>query len=156
MFTNELVQLIEENADELTKRWLDSVKKNPYTPTYREFPESVLYKRALNFYAQLGHWISHETTKEDIKRDYRELGKKRFQEGFALHEVIYSLQLLKKEIWDKILSEKSFKDALDLSMVFDLSQRLTQFFDRALYFTVFGYEEESRKDEIKACTYTRY
>lgn len=156
MFTNELVQLIENNADELTKRWLKSVKKNPSTPTYLEFSEEILYKRASNFYTQLGHWISHETTKEEISRDYTALGKKRFQEGFALHEVIFSLLLLKEEIWNKILSEKSFHDALDLSMVFELSQRLTQFFDRALYFTVCGYEEESRKDDIKSCTYMRY
>ncbi len=156
MFTNELVRLIENNADELAKKWLESLKKNPFTPTYQDFPENILYKRAINFYAQLGHWISHEATKEEISHDYTELGKKRFQEGFALHEVIYSLLLLKKEIWNKILSEKSFHDVLDLSMVFELSQRLTQFFDRALYFTVCGYEEESRKDEIKACTYMRY
>gem|GEM_PF-5136820 len=41
-------------------------------------------------------------------------------------------------------------------MVFELSQRLTLFFDRALYFTVCGYEEESRKDDLKSCTYVRY
>ncbi len=156
MFTNELIQIIETNADELTKRWLASVKKNPSTPTYREFSEEVLYQRASNFYAQLGHWISQETTKEEISRDYTVLGKKRFQEGFALHEVIYSLLLLKEEMWNKILSEKSFRDVLDLSMAFDMSRRIEQFFDRALYFTVCGYEEESRKDDIKSCTYMRY
>ena len=156
MFTNELVQLIENSADELTNRWLDSVKKNPSTPTYREFLEDVLYKRAFNCYAQLGHWISHDTTKEEISRNYTTLGAKRFKEGFALHEVIFSLLLIKEEIWNKILAEKSFQDALDLSTAFELSRRIAQFFDRALYFTVCGYEEESRKDELKSCTYMRY
>lgn len=152
----ELVQLIENSADELTNKWLAAVKKNPSTPTYSEFPEDILYKRAFNCYAQLGYWISHNTTKEEISRNYTALGAKRFQEGFALHEVISSLLLIKKEIWDKILAEKSFQDVLDLSTVFNLSRRIAQFFDRALYFTVCGYEEESRKDDIKSCTYMRY
>ena len=38
-----LIKLIEESAEELTKKWLSIVRTHPDMPTYRTYDESKLY-----------------------------------------------------------------------------------------------------------------
>jgi hypothetical protein len=69
-----LVDLIERNAAELTNNWLAQIHHDASLPTYHRFDSAELYSRAFRVYSQLGKWISRETTKEDIARDYIALG----------------------------------------------------------------------------------
>ena len=145
MISEKLVSLIESNADVLTKHWLDDVRENPSTPTYHIFPEEKLYKRAHIVYSQLSHWISRETSKDEIRNYYVKLGEERFSEGFALHEVISALVLLKRHLWLHILSDGQLSTAFELYQSLELNNRVVLFFDRAIYYTSIGYEEGVRK-----------
>ena len=91
MISEKLVKLIEDNADILTKNWLRDVQQNPSTPTYQTFPEERLYQRAHFVYSQLGHFISRETAKGEVREYYTKLGAERFEEGFALYEVVSAI-----------------------------------------------------------------
>ncbi len=137
--SRKLVEIIEKSADELTRAYLQEVKKNPKMPTYRSFPEKEVYDRAYLVYSQLGRWISFELDSEEIKCYWTELGKKRREEGFALPEIFLSLCLLRKELWSKIQSEGLLDNALDLYQALDLYNRIVTFFDRALYYAIIGY-----------------
>lgn len=136
-----LVDLIERNATELTNGWLIDVRRELSLPTYRNFDNIELYNRAYRVYSQLGRWISQETTKEDIARDYMALGAERRKEGFALSEVIQALILIRRNLWKKILEEGVLDTTLDLYQAIELNNRVTLFFDRAIYFTAVGYEK---------------
>lgn len=136
-----LVDLIERNATELTNSWLIDVRRELSLPTYRNFDNIELYNRAYRVYSQLGRWISQETTKEDIARDYMALGAERRKEGFALSEVIQALILIRRNLWKKILEEGVLDTTLDLYQAIELNNRVTLFFDRAIYFTAVGYEK---------------
>lgn len=81
------VTLIEKNADELTKKWMDVVRAHPDMPTYHSYDEGKLYERAFSVYSQLSKWLSKETTKEELKNIHFALGKQRRQEGFTLSEL---------------------------------------------------------------------
>jgi len=145
MISEKLVNLIENNADVLTKHWIEDVRENPSTPTYHFFPEEKLYKRAHLVYSQLSHWISRETSKDEIRNYYMKLGEERFNEGFALHEVISALVLLKRHLWLHILSDGQLSTAFELYQSLELNNRVVLFFDRAIYYTSIGYEEGVRK-----------
>ena len=138
--SRKLVDLVERNADMLTKRWLNDVKKHPGTGTYHTYDESQLYQRAFSVYSQFDKWMSHETTKEDIENIYTALGKQRRQEGFALSEVIQALTITRRHIWLLVSSEGLLDTALDLYQAIDLINRSVLFFDRAIYFTAVGFE----------------
>jgi hypothetical protein len=135
-----LVDLVEHNADTLTKRWLADVKKHPGTTTYHTFDEKKLYKRAFSVYSQFDKWMSNETSKEDIKKIFMALGKRRREEGFALSEVIQALTITRRHLWLLVRSEGLMDTALDLYQAIDLINRSVLFFDRAIYFTAVGYE----------------
>lgn len=135
-----LVDLIEQNADELTRNFMRDVRIHAATPTYHTWDENELYERAYNVYSQLGKWISRETSKEEIAQHYRELGVQRKKEGFSLSEVILAIIKTRRHLWLKILGEGLLDTVLDHSQAMELNNRVILFFDRAIYYTILGYE----------------
>ena len=140
--SQKLVEMIERDADKLTVRWLEDVRKRPEAPTYHTFDSDELYRRAHLVYSQLGKWISYETSKDEIAAHYTALGGQRRKEGFALSEVIEALILTRRYIWLKILSDGFLDTALDLHKAMELNNRVILFFDRVIYYTALGYERE--------------
>ncbi len=141
--SHRLVDLIERNADDLTRHYVEEVKKSTSLPTYRVFDEKELYKRAHRVYSQLGKWISQETSKEEIKSYWVALGRLRRKEGFPLPEIILTLSILRRHLWMKVQSEGLLDTALDLYQAMELNNRVVQFFDRAVYYAALGYFEEA-------------
>jgi hypothetical protein len=140
--SQKLVDLIERNADDLTKSWLADINKDPNTLTYRHFDSAQIYGRAFRVYSQLGKWISHETSKEEVARDYKALGDERRQEGFALSEVIQALILIRRNLWRKVMDEGLLDTTYDLYQAIELNNRISLFFDRAIFYTACGYEQK--------------
>lgn len=139
--SDNLVKLIERDADQLTNNWLSNIKTHPTTPTYHAYDEKKLYQRAFRVYSQLGKWISRETSKADIEKYYTALGRQRRQEGFALSEVIQALIITRRHVWLKVLSEGFLDTVLDHHQALELNNRVILYFDRAIFFTSLGYEK---------------
>ncbi len=146
IISTKLVRLIEENADQLTGRWLSRVRNHPGTPTYHTYDEAKLYQRAFSVYSQLGKWISSATTKEDIKSIYTDLGAQRYAEGFQLSEVIQALVITRRVLWFKVESEGFLDNAVDLNLALELNNHVIVFFDRATFYASVGYEAAALTD----------
>ena len=102
--SDKLIKLIERDADQLTKNWLNNVQNHSTTPTYHTYDQNKLYQRAFRVYSQLGKWISRETSKEDIEKYYTAFGRQRRKEEFALSKVIQALIITRRHVWLKVLS----------------------------------------------------
>ena len=140
--SRDLVQLIEQSAHELTKSCLKDLVTHWGTPTYHTYNEQELYQRAYTVYSQLGKWISRTTSKEDIAHHYMALGAQRRKEGFPLAEVVQALILIRRHLWFKVLRSGFLDTALELHQALDLNNRVLIFFDRAIYYTCKGYEQD--------------
>jgi hypothetical protein len=138
--SQKLVHIIERDAHDLTNNWLKDIRQNSSLPTYRAYDEKELYHRAYRVYSQLGRWISHETTKDEIRVYWTALGRQRREEGFALSEIILSLEMIRRHLWQKVQSEGFLDTALDLLQAIELYNRVMLFFDRAIYYAALGYE----------------
>ncbi len=136
-----LVKLIESHADELSRNLLQDLRKRDSTSTFHTHDEKEIYERAFNVYSHLGKWISRETTKEEIAKHYTALGAKRRKEGFALSEIIQALIMTRRHLWLKVLAEGFLDTALDLNQALDLNNRVMLFFDRAIFYTAVGYQQ---------------
>jgi hypothetical protein len=137
-----LVDLIEKNAEALTKRWLTDVRMEVSLTTYQSYDDIKLYERAYRVFSQLGKWISRETTREEVARDYMALGAERREEGFALSEIIRALILIRRNLWRKVMEEGLLDTSYDLYLAIELNDRVTLFFDRAILYTALGYEKK--------------
>lgn len=135
-----LIKLIEDHADELTRKWLKIVRSHPDTPTYHTYDENKLYERAFSVYGQLSKWLSANTTKGEVEHLYTELGAQRRREGFSLSEVLQALIVTRRVLWFKVESDGLMDTAIDLNLGLQLNNHVVLFFDRAMFFIAQGYE----------------
>ena len=145
MISQSLVELIDKNADNLTKQWLKDVRHNSQTPFYHTFDEDRLYQRGFDMYKNLGHFLSIQTPKEQTAKYYRKYGEDRCEEGFPLPQLIYSFILFRRHLWLFILHAGFLDTAYELLRALELNNRVILFFDRALHNMALGYEECRKK-----------
>jgi hypothetical protein len=137
-----LINLIDENTDELTRNWLRIVRNHQITRSYGAFDETELYERCHRVFKQLSRWLAGNFTKGDIASYYTALGAQRRREGFPLAEVVRALIVTRRVLWFKVQAEGFLDTPLDVDLALLLNNRVVLFFDRALYFTVAGYERK--------------
>jgi ADP-ribose pyrophosphatase YjhB (NUDIX family) len=145
LISDTLVSLVEEHAEEITRRWLEVVRSNPSTPSYATLPPGVVQERAIAALSSFCSWLSGEERGEVVADFYRTLGRQRREQGFALHEVISSLTLLRREIWTFIGGREALVDLMEVYRAMELSRRVVLFFDRALYHTARGFAEDQKR-----------
>ncbi|MCS7012792.1 MAG: RsbRD N-terminal domain-containing protein [Chloroherpetonaceae bacterium] len=147
MLYNRFIYLIENHAEALTKSWIQEVKTNACTKSYRNFSDEALHDSVYQIYSRLGYWIKkEESTLEDIAEYFVMLGRERAKQGFKLSEVVYSLILSRVELWNYVSSQGVFEDSLELQRALEFSQRLNYFYDKAIYFTTIGFETQSEEE----------
>ncbi len=144
LLSTRLIELIESKAPLLGARWSKVVLEHPLTPSYRQLTEDELRRRAINVYASLGHWLDHRISRDEAKDRYFALGRRRCAEGFDLLELVVALALEKSILMEVLEEESLFSDALHMHGVFELMSIMMDFFDRALVYTIQGYETEQR------------
>jgi hypothetical protein len=135
-----LITLIENSADELTKKWMGIVRNHPDMPTYRNYDEGKLYERAFSVYSQVGKWLSDETTKEEIQDIYVTLGRERREEGFKLSELFLALVITRRVLWIMLPKGDLLEDVSSLYDGLDVTNHTILFFDRAMVYAARGYE----------------
>jgi hypothetical protein len=135
-----LTRLIEENLEDLAESWLRIVRNHTITRSYGVFDQEELRRRVITVYNQLGLWLGGTFTKGDISSYFTALGAQRRREGFRLAEVVRALIASRRVLWFKVRDTGLLDRALDPDMALLLTNRVILFFDRAMYFTVYGYE----------------
>jgi hypothetical protein len=143
-----LLQLIEDNADELTRRMCKDLVSRDETKGYRILSDDKLYERVHDVYSKLGSWLGTDKhTTGEVKKVYTELGKKRYREGIPLHEVVLAFMLIKRHLWLYVQEQQFFDSTYELYQALELNNKVVLFFDRVIYLVTMGYEEELRKEK---------
>ena len=142
MLSARLVQLIEDHAEQLTCGLIDGLLSNHHTPHYHHLTREELHYRTYDVYRNLGRWLSNET-EAAIESSYTQLGKKRFAEGIPLSEIVYSLALIKHHLQEYIHFGGMIDSAVDLHGDRELQRLVGRFFDKAVYYTVCGFEHDA-------------
>ena len=150
MLANRLIQLIENHSDSLTQAALQDVLSNAKTASFRRVPREELEPRIAALYENLGKWIGNPN-EDDIRQEYEGWGRNRFRQGILFSEIVYVLILTKKHL-RKFIREHGLvtysgdhvtPDELvpvELYSIQELNYLVGDFFDRALYHLVRGYE----------------
>ena len=139
--SDNLLRLVEKNADIITKCWLNEVTSRKSTPTYAKFDQEALFSRNNEVIRQFGDFLGGRYSNKDIKKFYRKLGQDRRNEGFALSEVLSALSLSRMCIWEFALSHGMWNKPIGIYMALELERRMMLFFDKASYHIARGYEK---------------
>lgn len=142
LLSDDLVALVQDRAPDVARRWLADVQSNPTTQSYHGVRGEQLLQRASQAVSQFGRWLSGDEAAEEVKTFYRTLARERRSQGFRLHEVLSSLTLLKKHVWEAARAQIASERAIDMYRLLELNRRTAVFFDKAMYYTARGFEAE--------------
>ncbi len=141
LLSDALVARVQEHAEQVTRLWLDDVRTNPTTPTYATIDPDRLFERGFTAVSQFSRWLKGRQADDEVRAFYRALGRERRDQGFAVHELISSLTLLRMHIWTFARTRDVWERPIDVYRVLELNRRIALFFDRAIYHAVRGFEE---------------
>ncbi|HON38745.1 MAG: hypothetical protein ACOX3E_11945 [Desulfomonilia bacterium] len=142
MIYSRLIKLIEDNADELTNRVCKDLLTREETKSYRTLTQDLLRDRIYDVYSRLDSWLNKKMQTGEVQQYYSDMGKKRFREGIPLHEVIMALMIIKRHLWLYVRENQFFDSTYECYQALELNNKVVLFFDRAIFFTIVGYEEE--------------
>ncbi len=144
MFSYRLVRLIETHADALAAGLEQRVAASQQVTHFSDISAQELRDRVYEIYRHLGEWLLGKN-ELDVEQRYREIGSRRAQQKVPLSELVQAIVLTKENLWDFLKSEAVADRAAEIMGELELLQMLEMFFDRAIYYAVVGYEEESAR-----------
>ena len=150
MLATRLIQLIENHSESLTHEAMQDILTNEHTASIRRVPKAELEPRIAALYQNLGKWIGDPKDNE-IRQEYEHWGRTRFRQEIPFSEFVYVLMLTKKHLrkfirehglvtfsGDRVTPEELIP--VELYAIQELNYLVGDFFDRALYYLVRGYE----------------
>jgi hypothetical protein len=150
MIYGKFIRLVETHADLLTNTWIKEVKNNPSTTGYKKMYDEILGKRVYDVFKRLGEWIPlEEDTLKKTAEHYMRLGRERAAEGLKASEVIYALILTRVVLWKYIASQGLISSTLELHQALEFYQKINNFFDKAAYFVLVGFESIKPEEQEK-------
>lgn len=143
MIAQHMVHMIETHSDQLAQGLLEKLLTSEKTADLRKVPRSELQQRVYEVYHNLRDWLLTKT-EADIERWYATIGARRFTQGVELSQLICALLLVKAHLWEFMRREALLDRPIEVYQEFELFQMVDQFFDRAIYYSVRGYEHAAK------------
>jgi 8-oxo-dGTP diphosphatase len=139
LLSDALVALIRDHAGEISHLWMEDIRQNPTTRSYRDIPPEQLTRCSAVALSQVGLWLAGDQADAQIRDFFMRLGAQRAASGTPLHELISTLTLLKMHIWTFARQNGVWERPVDVYRVLELNRRLGSFFDKAVYHASRGF-----------------
>jgi hypothetical protein len=160
MLSIHLIKLIEAHAESLTHEVVEDLLTNEHTPSQVRIPKEELGSRIFALFRNLGNWIG-DPKDDAIRTEYERWGSIRSRQGIPPSELTYCLILTKqhlrryiREHWSVVFSGDRIGTGelapLELYSIQELNYLVGDFFDKALYYLLRGYELHARPSTAAA------
>jgi RsbRD-like negative regulator of sigma factor len=130
-----LIELLETQADALTAEALKELITHPRTTSFRGVPREEVTTRVRTLLRTLAGWIT-KPDDDAIRAAFEDWGRTRFKQSVPLSEVAYAVLLAKDHL-------RRRAGAQGLTEAAGLEHWIGEFFDRALYYLMRGYEMQA-------------
>jgi len=155
MTSAHVIELIEIHADRLTNEVARNLVGHARTTGFRRVRADELEQRIFQILHELGTWIGSPKS-ERVQAEFSDWGRRRFEEGIPLSEIVYAVLLLKgtlrRYIRDNGLVEESMSRVygdevlpVHLHGLMELNSQVNEFFDEAIYHLCAGYETAAKQ-----------
>lgn len=141
MDLNNIIVLVEKNADKLAAKWLERLRKEEGMEEYLRRPDAELLSHVRQAYQEIGVYLD-QPKHHTIVEHFRETGRHRKKEGIPLVRIVRAVQLARGTLWQYLLEQGIFDSTVNSYQALNLYKQIFQFFDQAVLFTIEGYEEE--------------
>ena len=146
MIALRLVHLIESHSDQLADGLLQKLKRSSRTADFRNVPEHEIQQRVIEVYRNLSDWLLTKT-EDDVERVYRDLGRRRAEQGVSLGALCWAIMMIEENLWEFLEMQGMREKPLELLGSLELLRLMDQFFDRAVYYSTVEYENYWREKQ---------
>ncbi|MBN1630564.1 MAG: NUDIX hydrolase [Thermoleophilia bacterium] len=138
MLSDTLVGFVGEHAQYIARMWLADVRSSHTTVRYMTLDPEPLLDECTTGLQLLGLWLEGESTDDEIRAFYKEIGARRRSQDIEPYETLSALMLLKKHVWTYARSWGVWERPVDAYRMMELQSRFAVFFDKAAYHLVRG------------------
>jgi hypothetical protein len=146
-----LVHLIEGHAESLAQGLTEQLQKADRTRDFRKISSEELHRSAAELYRNLGEWLLRKTA-DDVERRFRTIGTRRAGDGIGLDQFVWAVMTSRDHLLQFLRQEAFADSALELYAELELHRLLNQFFDRAVYYGILGYQKVAEQDRSHTCS----
>jgi hypothetical protein len=93
------VELAEQHAGRMAKRWAMDVQNNVRTKRYKELDEESIVNQGVKFYQNFSKMFAEDKIGEATLKYFRTYAQESFKMGIPMDEAVYALILLRRHIW---------------------------------------------------------
>jgi hypothetical protein len=144
-----LVHLIEKHSEDLAVGLAAQLQLSDRTSDFRKIQPRDLQNTATALYQNLGEWLLKKTEK-DIEAHFVSLAKRRAEDGIGLQQFVWALILSRNHLYRFLLGSAFADSIFELYSELELQQLLSQFFERAIYYSVAGYEQTRERPKASS------
>jgi len=145
-----LADLAESNAEAIAQQWVKSVQTNALTPYYHGRPPDKLIPQAVRFYKNFRKIFTEPKTIEAAQEYFIKYARERFSDGVPIHEAVYALILMRRQLWLYAEFQAVFTSAMEKHQAMESLNRTILVFDYAMYFITKQYHEMMKQGWLKA------
>lgn len=145
-----LVQHMKANAEPMSDAVMQMIRTSHKCRDLVLAVEIDDQKRAtLEIYRDLLAWLGTDSD-ETIEQRYVALGMLRARQGVPFSNLYWATCIAHEHLWEHIQQECLLDEPVEFWGGVNLLHSLNQFFNRALYFTLLGYEQQSAGERIES------
>jgi len=152
MVTTNLVKIVRQNIDEMTRQWTEEALNSHVMKTYQHFESAEVKKRGSLVFENLVKWLDSGANNEEVEHYFEGVGKSRFEEGFPLTEVHYAVYLTKKIFWNYVDWRDAITGKFETTHATQIMSVFNNYFDLGNFHITQGYFDamfDSLDDEKK-------
>jgi hypothetical protein len=136
-----LVQHMKANADRMSEELIQRIRNSTRcSELLRRVPAEEQKRYALDIYRDLTDWLAVEIDSL-VESRYLNLGIRRAHQGVPFSDVFWAACIARDYLWEYVQQECLLEEPVEFWGGVVLLRSLNQFFDRALYFTLVGYQK---------------
>jgi hypothetical protein len=104
-------------------------------------------RTALEIYSDLTDWLAADTD-SFVREHYIDLGMRRARQGVPFTQLLWVVCKVREHLWEYIQQECLLEEPVEFWGGVNLLRLLNQFFDRALYCTLVGYQKAGQAELV--------
>jgi hypothetical protein len=140
-YASKLIDLIESKADGIAGQWAADVMKHDRTPSYHSLSKEMVIEQGIDFYKLFRRISLAENSYEEAKTFSWKYAEDFYRKKIPLHEAIYALILMRRNLWLYAEFQGTFVTALEKQQAVESLNRTILMFDYVSYQIIEKYQE---------------
>jgi hypothetical protein len=140
-YATKLIDLIESKAEGIARQWAADVMKHDRTPSYHSLPKDMVIEQGIDFYKLFRRMSLAENSYEEAKTFSWKYAEDFYRKKIPLHEAIYALILMRRNLWLYAEFQGTFVTALEKQQAVESLNRTILMFDYVSYQVIEKYQE---------------